>query len=219
MRLAIQSSHFDYNSEYLETLLKQDNRFIIKFIDFLYSGIQRIDIGRVDIDFDVIWRNISFDEIVKAIRLIASYDEGNVFYYSSLLRVLFKTNSDAINTIQLNFIIDIIINQNLDEQLMVLLFEIAMDKNDVFKLKVIKCFLQNNTDIEKFKKLSIESRLESWSGSAVPLYQRKIDYFVEMLGYCDNINLLDHREYIQNQIDVNESYKEHEKKSDFRGRW
>lgn len=218
-KLSIRNTHFDYKSKFLEKIILNDSTFISGLVSFIYSNVERHNISRVDIDFDVIWKNLSFADIELIIRLIVLHDENKAFYYSSLMKVLFETSSENIKKVQLEFTLATIERHNSNEQLMVRLFDILMEKDEEYKLKVINCFLKHNTNLEFFMKLSIDSKVTSWSGSAVPVYQRKIDYLNKILNFCDTIDLINHREYIKNLIDVNEARKENEKKRDFRGRW
>ena len=94
-----------------------------------------------------------------------------------------------------------------------------MKKNDEFKLKIIGEFINVNSDFTSFEELRITDYCHQWSGSAVPYIERINSYYGKILVLCNKIELLEHRTYIQGIIDQNNSWKEQEKKRDFRGYW
>jgi hypothetical protein len=64
---------------------------------------------------------------------------------------------------------------------------------------------------------TFESGFMSYSGSAVPVYQERIDYLKSLLQVFGSSELLEHRVHIQLMIDSLENRKSIEKKSDFMG--
>ena len=76
-------------------------------------------------------------------------------------------------------------------------------------------FLQHNRRFEDFRQLPLEPSSWSWSGSAVPLLQKRADFFASLLPLLNSIELLEHRRYVQRNIDYFREDIEREKKRDF----
>lgn len=84
-------------------------------------------------------------------------------------------------------------------------------------MQFIQEFLKHNNSIEEFRKLSLEPGSMSWSGSAVPAYQRKMDFWESLLPLCNTASLLEHKLYIEQIIQGIQKSIEREKKRDFVG--
>ena len=98
------------------------------------------------------------------------------------------------------------------------LFEVIANFPKEQRSQFIFTFLQHNKNFADFQRLQLEPEEMSWSGSAVPVYQERIDYLSSLLPIFDNAQLLEHRIYVQQMIDSLEYQKNAEKKRDFVGR-
>ena len=63
--------------------------------------------------------------------------------------------------------------------------------------------------------LSLESDHWGWSGSAVPMYQARVEFWEALLHLCNTVELLDHKLFIERHIQSYRKRVEEEKKSDF----
>jgi hypothetical protein len=79
-----------------------------------------------------------------------------------------------------------------------------------------KAFLDKNKEFDDFKNLPFEPTASSLSGSAVPMWQGKIDFYKEITQIlCDSITLLKHREFIEQEITYMRNQIQREEKKDF----
>lgn len=76
-------------------------------------------------------------------------------------------------------------------------------------------FVENNSNFKDFQKIPLESFINSWSGSAVPMYQARIDYYQSLIPCLNKVELLQHRQYIEKRIQGYRETVESEKKKDF----
>jgi hypothetical protein len=81
-----------------------------------------------------------------------------------------------------------------------LLFEVISDFAPERRIKLLSSFLDCNKNLGDFKALQIEPRTRSWSGSQVPIIQEEIDFFESILSLLNNVDLLPHRNYIEQRI-------------------
>jgi hypothetical protein len=66
-----------------------------------------------------------------------------------------------------------------------------------------------------FKEIPLELSIHSWQGSAVPMLQERLEYFESLLPLTNTAKLLQHKQYIEQEIQNIRSRIEHEKKRDF----
>lgn len=212
--------YFDYQLGMLKQLLEKDKMFIFKFIEYLYAEDMIYSIHRGEFELEFIWEEDEpLEYLNEIIAFIVEMDIRDKYYSRSVMVNLFKTENQEIIEKQKDYILSRFPEENTNVELMKALFDVSMRKNEDFKLDVIRNYLEINTDIEIFKELSIDSEINGWSGSAVPVIDRKIQYLKKILDMCNSIDLLDHREYIEELIRSNEYWKEKEKQRDFTGRW
>jgi hypothetical protein len=79
----------------------------------------------------------------------------------------------------------------------------------------ITIFLEHNNSFDDFKELPLEPAISGWSGSAVPMLQGKINYYESLLPVCNTIDLLKHRQYLEQQISYLRKEIQRGKKKDF----
>ncbi|MED4916016.1 hypothetical protein, partial [Parageobacillus thermoglucosidasius] len=70
----------------------------------------------------------------------------------------------------------------------------------IIRIALVDFLLKTNNSFDLFKKISLEPSIMSWSGSEVPIIERKISYYKKLLLLCNSIHLLHHRSYIENRI-------------------
>lgn len=108
-----------------------------------------------------------------------------------------------------------------EEEILEDLFLVISDHSNSFKINCICEFLKICNDFEVFKKLRLESYSWSWSGSEVPLLDKRINYFVELNEKIKGlgINYIKHTLYINEIIDGIEERKKCVIKKEFLDDW
>ena len=75
------------------------------------------------------------------------------------------------------------------------------------KKEFILEFLKYNKSIDDFKKIPFFSSFSSWSGSEVPLIDKKIDFLNDLNNSISGLDYLEHKDYINSEIEVYKKYK------------
>ena len=76
-------------------------------------------------------------------------------------------------------------------------------------------FLSHNKRFDDFKKFPLEPSSGSWSGSAVPMLQGRVDFFESLLPLLNTVDLLQHKQFVERIIQGVRQEIEREKKRDF----
>jgi len=87
--------------------------------------------------------------------------------------------------------------------------------SEAFRRELLTMLLSGNSNFEDFKRLDYELVARSWSGSRVPILEREKNFLVSILPIFNSIEFLEHRYYVEKQIEEKVRYIEYEKKRDF----
>ncbi|MBY0541043.1 MAG: hypothetical protein K2P52_06495, partial [Campylobacterales bacterium] len=80
---------------------------------------------------------------------------------------------------------------------------------------LIKYIVDLDIKFEIFKELSFEKSFMSWQGSAVPMYQKRIEFFESLLELFEGIKYLEFKKHIEEIIEWKKEDVKREKKNDF----
>ena len=83
---------------------------------------------------------------------------------------------------------------------MIALFEALSELGTNIREKAIAQFVQCNKDYEIFIELSLEPNHWGGTGSMVPCMQERVKFYESLLPYFTGIDLLKHKQYIQDNI-------------------
>lgn len=89
---------------------------------------------------------------------------------------------------------------NDDNKKMIALFEALSELGTGIREKAIVNFVQYNKDYEIFTKLSLEPNHWGGTGSMVPCMQGRVKFYASLLPYFTGVDLLKHKQYIQENI-------------------
>lgn len=93
-----------------------------------------------------------------------------------------------------------------DERKMRLISKAILGFDEEKRIEYIKLFLSCNKDLELFKTWQLFSCSMMWSGSQVPLIQKQIDYLNHLLPLLNGLDYLNHRKYIEDEIENKKKY-------------
>lgn len=96
-----------------------------------------------------------------------------------------------------------------DDRKMQMISEAISGMNEDKRIDYLKLFLSNNTAIESFKNWNLLPGLLSYSGSELPLIQKQIDYLTRVLSLLNGLTFLEHKKYIEDEIESKKRYMEH----------
>lgn len=211
--------HADYDGSFFTKLLDNDQTFIDRYFEDKFSRkdyLSRYDDSR---DYSFIWMRDDFGNVMGRITSVIFEQErkGKCFnYYGSFFNkgvnpqtddvILDRQNKYLINEIETKF------DKN---EYMRFLFSAIAEFPPQRKLIFYKSFLDKNRNFDDFKNLPYEPTISSWSGSAVPMLQEKVEFYERITRLCNSVELLKHRQYVEQIIQEIRSQIQHEKKRDF----
>ena len=85
------------------------------------------------------------------------------------------------------------------------------------RLQFVASFLEHNKRFEDFQRQSLQPNSWGWSGSAIPILEKRVDYFESLLPHLNEVQLLQHKQHVERRIQVIRTEIELEKKEDFIG--
>jgi len=213
-------AHIDHHAEAFNTLVSIDRGFVREWVAWFYARTPfatRHDDMR---DYAALWRRPDamsvMRDLLEGVRVESRGRMSFDPYLLSFFRITQGTKDGAeLSAKQDAFLDEIIENACDDSELMELVFSVVAHLGEERRLGRIAVFLSCSDDFVVFKALPLEPNGWSWSGSAVPMHQRRIDFLQSILPYLDRAALLPHREYIMEQIDSLQHTVERERKRDF----
>lgn len=210
--------HDDFDSTTLCKILELDEKFLIEYINWLCEIDVNFNWRFETQDFSKIWSLSNYKKIfIDASERLFQLNERYVgLQLADLLNCGVHKNISVEIVDKRKSLIDCLIFQHKSNgPFLEFLFEALSNLPDEQRLHFIFTFLEVNQSLEVFRKLDLESSSHSWSGSAVPMYQSRIDFFNLLLPKLTKITLLDHKLYIEKKIFDLEKQKRFEKIRDF----
>lgn len=209
----------DHDGTNFDRFLDLDSEFIVEYIDWLYGKKKYVSRQDDHRDYSFIWERTDHVEIMyKAAEQI--FHKEKIDYFYSFFHAFFglkeiDQEKQRISQLQLKFLIYIIENKYKDVNFMKFVFGLVSNLHDEDKRELISKYIKHNTKFEDFEHLSLESGSFSWSGSAVPMHQRRIDFYKTLIPLFNTVTLLKHKYYIEQKIYNIRKKIERERKRDF----
>ncbi|AEJ01797.1 hypothetical protein Nit79A3_2004 [Nitrosomonas sp. Is79A3] len=209
----------DYEGNNFDYFLDQDSNFIVDYIDWMYKKkkwVSRHDDHR---NYSFIWKRDNYYEIMtKAAERIFQHEKGDNFY--SFFHVFFglKEEDQELQIIiprKKEFLMQLIEDRHNNVKFMRFVFGLISILSEDDKRSLISRYINLNNNFEDFEQLPLESSSRSWSGSAVPMHQRRVDFFQTLIPLFNTVSLLEHKHYIEQKIKRIRDEIETEKKMDF----
>jgi hypothetical protein len=83
------------------------------------------------------------------------------------------------------------------------------------RYQLIDVFIAHNKNFESFKEIPLRPNVWGWTGSAVPVYQSHIEYLEKLLPLLNTVELLEHRQHIEEHIKISRNNVEQAKRKHF----
>lgn len=211
--------HFDYDRQTFSQILDLDPQFISEFIIHLYDDktwYTRNDSG----DYTLLWMRDDYLELmIEAVETLYQREPSKSFTVS-LIDTFFslKTGNKHESEIlaRQDQLLTALINRwHNDCEYMIAIFSIIADFTPDRRRQFFAEFLKHNSNFEDFERLPLEPSVWSWSGSAVPMLQGRVTFFESLLPMLNTVDLLQHKQKIERQIQDLRAQIEEEKKRDF----
>ncbi|MDP2753196.1 MAG: hypothetical protein Q8P40_02265 [Nitrospirota bacterium] len=211
--------HMDFDGQTFSRVLDIDPTFTDKYIDEMYKRHEWVSNHDDQRDYSFIWQRDDYREVMNRITQRVFAREQGTHYYS-YLEAFFGagrnwTSAVTITERQDKFLGEMIEARPGDVEFMEFLFSMIASFQTDRRCAHITIFLEHNNSFDDFKELPLEPAISGWSGSAVPMLQGKINYYESLLPVCNTIDLLKHRQYLEQRISYLHKEIEREKKKDF----
>lgn len=214
-------SHFDYEGKELKALLDLDKNFIN---DSLKNG--KIGLGyssnlRLEkINTSTLWEYEEYEELIEDLLLTTLEKEQYSFIVEEDIYSLFRfrnANENRTEKVK-SLIIKLTQKHSNNEKIVLILIEVVYHNFNGWFVEYFKEFLLTNKDVALTRKINF-GRSESWSGSRVPLIQKKIEFYQDILKMINALpNILDyseHIDYFEQKIGWKKKEIEDEQRRDF----
>lgn len=214
----------DHKGQFFAIMMNLDQEFLLEYLGWKYKTSEKrwlssYDIGR---DYEFLWGLVDYQKTIsKAVEYIYELEQGGFSSLDPILGSFFggekreKIIMEETLEKQDNFLLLLIDERYEDVDFIRYLFRVISSFSPGRRTQFVERFVSKNDDIEAFKRLRLEPSDWSWSGSRVPLLQEQIDYWESMLLVMTSVDLLEHKQFIECQIQRLKNQIEREKKSDF----
>ncbi len=213
--------HFDYSGAALDLLTIQDKNFLLKLIDRVYETERWPSSHTYMPELDFLWQREAYLEDVEQYAMYIYHKETDSYRYGdNLFTKLFTKNKgnpvvEELMSRKMDFLKEAVAKNIDDINYVCFIFTAANFMGEDFILELVKLFLEKNKSFEDFQKLEYERRTTSWSGSRVPILEREKTHLISILPLLNSVDLLEHRAYVEMQIEAKIKHIEHEKKRDY----
>lgn len=208
--------HADHDGRMLNIFLDKSRSFIKTWLDDLFSRKPYISDYDDKRDYSNVWLREDYSEVMSEISDYVYKKElegkSNNYYQAFFNN---SSNKEQVLNIQNTFLLDKINENILDTGYLNFIFSVVAAFELKRKVIFYERFLEINKDFESFSTLRFEPMHESWSGSRVPLLERKVDFYKELIVLCKGIDYLEHRGFLENRIQQLRDSIQSEKKRDF----
>jgi hypothetical protein len=211
--------HEDYDGEFFNHLLDLDPKFAREWVLQLHERVDRPSRRDDSPNYAFIWRRADSTRVMELIvDAVMECGKKRFIYDPYLLNffVLQKETSDIddLHKRQDEFLVDVIGRRSDDRHLMEVLFEVVSALSPERRMRMFETFIPNNKDYETFSRLPTSSDVGVHWGSAVPRLQKRVEFLESLLSILGTVELLRHRQHIEQLIQRTRDGIEREKRSD-----
>uniref|UniRef100_UPI003FEFC9F4 nSTAND3 domain-containing NTPase n=1 Tax=Gemmiger formicilis TaxID=745368 RepID=UPI003FEFC9F4 len=205
------TQNYDYDGSFFEALISKDKNFLYRYLDELLAKKRRL-YGQHDEWVRRLLRIWTEDTYLLSMDLVSDYiyekTEEKQWTYCQIIGQLLchESGENEIAERQGKWIQHTIGNYCLDSERMCHLFGAIAEHDVNQKREALKEFLRCNSEYAVFEKLPLESSSWSWSGSEVPVIERRIEYFKSLLPLISGVKYLKHRQKIETRIENLENH-------------
>ena len=200
--------HFDFDGILLIELVKNNaafwNQFTLKLKDNMHRTSYEHNV------FESIWGLDNYKDLIQVAcdNMLGDYfgfmveDEGVAIFANS------ENTSDQIRQRKKQWIKEYIKYNFENEEKLRMIFNIIATIFPLDREEFLLEFVSYTKDIELFESIPLFSMSSSWSGSEVPLINKKIDFLGDLINVFGGIDLIDHRAYLKETKTSYEQYKQ-----------
>ena len=200
--------HFDYNGALLIEIVKRYNSFWREITQKLHGNIHRTLYEHKV--FENIWGMDNYRELIQI-----AYDNmlGDCFGFmvdeeGAAIFANSQETSEFIKKRKKEWIKDYI-GKNIDSRdKLRMIFDVIATFFSSDRIEFLLELMNYTKDIEVFKSVPLFASSSSWSGSEVPLIEKKIDFLSDLITSLKGADFIEHRAYLKERKNSYESYKQ-----------
>lgn len=220
--------HADVDGRLFSFILDSDPNFLCEYFDFVVDNV--IEKGKPWLsdrdhrrNYAFLWPRTDYAEIIlRATEHLFSIQGSRQFYLNDLLADLFaigeedQTSESNLGERRVALLEGLIRERGSDGDFMEFIFGVMRELSGNERRTLLALFLEQNQKPEDFKRLPLlPKRNGGWVGSAVPTFQKEVDFFESLLPLVQDVNLLDQRVYLEGRIQTVRRRIEAEKRQNF----
>ena len=215
---------FDYDGSIFRFILDQDVQFMSEYLEWLEDTDRRFTSR--DLNLSSVWKSENYQNIInQALEFYTEKAELKSLMHFRLRSFFEHVSKDPMSKERaFQYLSQIIVEDAGNRELMVDIFKIIAEHLPEERVNHMRSFLSHNASFDDFKYLPLEPSGGSWSGSAVPYFERRIQALEEILSLFSRPGLLkspshyiQHKLHVQAQISAHQDRIEQERKRDFIG--
>ena len=195
-------SYTDYNGEFIKYFISVDNSWVQLYAEYINENEDRSYLYEHD-RITACWE---LDNYMNIFDYLFDFVVEKNENYRWRVKEEFKNSlvheqgKDLRNERKEDWVLQTVERYNDDNKKMISLFEALSELGIGIREKAIAKFVQHNKDYEIFIKLSLEPNHWGGTGSMVPCMQGRVKFYESLLPYFTGVDLLKHKQYIQENI-------------------
>lgn len=201
------SDHVDYGGKLFIKIYEQRPNIWKEYVDWVKNHSRRD--GYEQKIFEMIWTTEKWLECINYAYLVL-VDDDKVFFIVYPARLLFgraEQEPDVVKNRKKQWLLDRLHENSKDVSKCSKLIDVVVNVMPHWKLDFILEYLNDNQNVEDFKKIHLFPMSASWSGSEVPLILDKIQFLQSLKEKMKGAAYIEHREYIDEYQRDLEEYK------------
>lgn len=201
------SDHVDYGGKLFIKIYEQRPNIWKEYVDWVKNHSRRD--GYEQKIFEMIWTTEKWQECINYAYSVL-VDDDKVFFIVHPARLLFGRagqEPDVVKNRKKQWLLDRLHESSKDVSKCSKLIDVVVNVMPHWKLDFILEYLNDNQNVEDFKKIHLFPMSASWSGSEVPLILDKIQFLQSLKEKMKGAAYIEHREYIDEYQRDLEEYK------------
>ena len=221
-------AHMDHDGHAFNAILDVDRHFLHDALEHRLQVKQArekrwLDEYDDERNYDFLWHRDDYEVLMRTLlqdlfQLATGDAHIYVHHYLKIffgLRHLRVSTHPVLLSRRLSLLRALVTERSQDTAFMQFISAVVGDLPDDEKRELIATFLQSNQQPKDFKRLGLLPSHHTWTGSAVPMIQREMEFLETLLPLVNTVALLEQRAYLEQRIAELREWADGEKRSDF----
>jgi hypothetical protein len=209
--------HREWNGQIFTYILDLDPNFIFEYIDWIDKQKEQSHHFHYTREYSFLWRRENYEEMMSQIveHIYRREQEPRVLHEKFFILTEGARDNALLEERQDSLLTNLIEKRHKDFEFIRFLFGAIGDFSRERRFRFIALFLKSNKNFEEFKQLPLEPDTWSLQGSAVPMYQTRVEYFESLFQLLNTVEFLEHKLYVEQYVHGLRERIEQEKKKNF----